>query len=86
MNNKIASALLALVSLGSMLLPVPAAHAYGSTRQVAQFEETLSSETFPEPSQLDIDSFTQIQEDQQVAYNYCYYEIYWDGSYYWVCY
>ena len=86
MNKKIASALLGLVSLSSMALPVSAAHAYEPISQADQFEETFSSETFAEHSQLDIDLSTQIQEDQQVAYNYCYYEVYWDGSYYWVCY
>ena len=91
MNKKIASALIGLVSLSSMALPISAAHAYEPISQADQFEETFSSETFPsetltDPSQLDIDLSTQIQEDQQVAYNYCYYEVYWDGSYYWVCY
>ena len=86
MNKTIASTLLGLVSLGSMVLPLSAAHAYGPSSQADQFEETISSETFPEPSQLDLDFSTQVQEDQQVAYNYCYYEVYSDGSYYWICY
>ena len=84
MNKTIASTLLGLVSLGSMVLPLSAAHAYGPSSQADQFEETISSETFPEPSQLNLS--TQVQEDQQVAYNYCYYEVYPDGSYYWICY
>ena len=86
MNKTIASTLLGLVSLCPMVLPLSSAHAYDPVRQADQFEETFSSETFPEPSQLDINTSIQVQEDQQIAYNYCYYEIYWDGSYYWICY
>ena len=86
MNKKVASTLLGLISLSSVVLPVSTAHAYNLTSQANQFEETLSSEIISESSQLNVDLSAQIQEDQQIAYNYCYYEIYWDGSYYWVCY
>jgi hypothetical protein len=51
-------------------------------------QASLSPETiyYPQEENTDFDTtFSQVSEAQQIAYSYCYYEYYSDGSYAWVC-
>lgn len=51
-------------------------------------QASLSPETiyYPQEKNAHFDStISQVQEEQQIAYSYCYIEYYYDGSYAWVC-
>jgi hypothetical protein len=83
MKKLVATAVLGLLTAGSLALTIPA-KASALTSEFQNFEPFNPEPTFPIPSQP-LPQVSESPQEQQVAYNYCYYEIYPDGSYYWVC-
>lgn len=82
MKRFILPAIVSLSTLTSLVYQAPASAAIKSNPELNRITEltTVETETMPQLESLQIES-----EAEELAYNYCYYEYYPDGSYAWVC-
>lgn len=82
MKKLMFTTLLSVLTIGSSFA-IPAQAATTAFEPI----DTLTTSEETQSTQLDefVPELSEASQEQQVAYNECYYEIYPDGSYFWIC-
>lgn len=88
MKKLVFTTLLSVLTIGSSLGATPARASTTTFNPIDPL--TTSEETLPTQLDESVPNLSEAPQEQQLAYYYyysdhCYYEIYPDGSYFWVC-